>query len=108
MHSDDEILGYICVIEESDFPTDLPEDVVARLQNYGTGTQLMVRLDSRKQGIGSSLFRQSEQWLMERGKAGYWLITHRRAYWYLRDFGYEETAKVQMKGVAKTILTKKF
>jgi GNAT superfamily N-acetyltransferase len=105
---DDRILGYLCVVEYDEPPSDLPGDQAEKLKDYACGTQLHVHPQFRKRGIGTSLLLEAEGWARKRGKRGFWMITHRRGYWYKRDFGYEELGKIWAKETHKTVLAKGF
>jgi GNAT superfamily N-acetyltransferase len=104
----DRTLGIMCVIEEAEIPEGLPSSVVHFLRTFGCSTQLLVHPDARKQGVGTSLQLKGEEWARKRGRDGLWLVTRRMAYWYKRDFGYEDTARIKTKGVEKSILSKRF
>jgi GNAT superfamily N-acetyltransferase len=105
---DHRVLGYVCVIEEGAAPSDLTDEAAQRLRSLAHGTQLFVHPDFRKQGIGSSLHLQVEKWARDRGKTGFWMVTHRKAYWYARDFGFEEICRIRAKGVEKILMVKEF
>ena len=105
---DGRILGYFCVVAYDEPPSGLAGYKAERLKDFACGTQLQVHPEFRKRGIGTSLFLQAERWARERGKPGFWMITHRKAYWYKRDFGYEELDKVWAKKTYKTVLSKEF
>jgi GNAT superfamily N-acetyltransferase len=102
------VLGYVCVIEAAEAPPDLTDEAALRLRPLAHGTQLFVHPDFRKQGIGSSLHLAVEKWARDRGKTGFWMVTHRKAYWYARDFGFEEICRIRAKGVEKIVMIKEF
>ena len=104
----DQVLGLVCVIDQAEFPSTLSEQTLERLNNFACSTQLLVHPQQRKQGIGNSLQHRAEQWAIERGRAGFWLVTHRMAYWYGRHFGYEEVAKINVKNTDKSVIAKNF
>ena len=106
--SDAGVLGFYCVVEALPTPQDLADPVVQILRPMASCTGLLVDSGHRRQGIGASLVRRGEQWARERAKAGLWLVTHRAASWYERHFGYEPLARVQEKGVAKTLMARCF
>lgn len=106
--SDAGVLGFYCVVEALPTPQDLADPVVQILRPLASCTGLLVDSGHRRQGIGASLVRRGEQWARERAKAGLWLVTHRAASWYERHFGYEPLARVQEKGVAKTLMARCF
>ena len=103
-----EVLGLVCVIDQAESPSSLPEQTVERLRNFACSTQLLVHPELRKQGIGSRLQLRAEQWAKERGRAGLWLVTHRMADWYRRHFGYEEVGRANEKNTEKIVMAKKF
>ena len=103
-----QVLGLVCVIMQMDLPADLTFQKADHLRSFACGSQLLVHPDVRNQGIGSSLVLQSLQWARERGRAGHWLITHRMADWYRRQFGYEEIGRIKKKGVDKILMSKEF
>ncbi len=104
----DRILGYLTIVEYDEPRSDIPKDIAERLRAFAFPSQLQVHPQFRKRGIGSSLMRQAERWARERGKPGLWSITHRKAYWYTRDFGYEELGKVWENETYKTVIVKEF
>jgi predicted N-acetyltransferase YhbS len=104
----DQVLGLVCVIEQAEFPSTLPKQTLEWLGNFACSTQLLVHPQQRKQGIGNSLQLRAEQWASERGRAGFWLVTHRMADWYRRHFGYGEVAKVNVKNTDKSVMAKEF
>ncbi len=106
--SKDRILGYLTIVDYDEPRPDIPDHVAERLKDYAFPSQLHVHPNFRKRGIGSSLMLQAERWARERGKPGLWSITHRKAYWYMRDFGYEESGKVWENETYKTVIVKKF
>ena len=106
--SDDRVLGLVCVIAQMDLPLDFTHERADHLRDFAFGAQLLVHPDHRNGGIGTSLHHQSLEWSRERGRAGHWLITHRMADWYRRQFGYEEIGRIHRKGVEKILMTKEF
>jgi GNAT superfamily N-acetyltransferase len=102
------IVGLFCIIEALPAPYALADGVAEPIRHFACCTGLLVDSGYRRQGIGAGLVRRGEQWAMERGKAGLWLVTHGAASWYARHFGYEPVARVQEKGVAKTLMAKCF
>lgn len=102
------VLGFYTVIEHDDLPTTLPLSMRDRLRDFACCTGLLVHPDRRRRGIGASLHRRGEKWAGERGKRGLWLSTRRHAGWYQRHFGYEEVARVMVKGIERTIMAKTF
>jgi GNAT superfamily N-acetyltransferase len=103
-----QILGLVCVIEQAELPPGLSVETIDYLKNFAYGTQLLVHPSFRRRGIGSSLHTHAEFWARERGLAGYWHITHRMAHWYEKDFGYQQIARIEVKGVKKIVMAKKF
>lgn len=101
-----DILGFLAVIEEAPPPEGLSVPVAERLRHFASCTGLLVDPGHRRQGIGAGLVHRGEQWAMERARAGLWLVTHRKASWYERHFGYEAVAAIQVKGVARTVMAK--
>jgi len=102
------VLGFYCVIEALSTPEHLADPVVEILRHFATCTGLFVDPRHRRKGIGAGLVLRGEQWAEERGRTGLWLVTHRAASWYERHFGYEPVARVQEKGVAKTLMARCF
>ena len=105
---DNRVLGLICVIEKAEVPASLPSSTAQLLSSFACNTQLLVHPDARKQGIGSSLQLKAEQWARARGRAGFWLVTRRMAYWYQRDFGYEKVGSISAKNTEKSVMAKEF
>ncbi len=103
-----EILGLVCIIDKGEFPPGFPSDKMDYLRNFALGTQLLVHPSMRRRGIGTSLLLRAELWARERGRAGHWIITHRKADWYRQTFSYEEIARISSKGVKKIVMAKKF
>ena len=103
-----QVLGLVCVIDQAKFPPGLSEKNMDYLRDFACGTQLLVHPSCRRRGIGGSLLAQAEAWTRKRGLAGFWIITHRMAGWYERNFGYEQIARIELKSAAKTIMAKKF
>ena len=103
-----QILGLVCVLHQAEFPPALARQKGHHLRDYACGTQLLVQPSFRRRGIGASLHSHAESWARKRGLAGFWVITHRMADWYERNFGYNRIARIEAKGVRKTILAKKF
>jgi GNAT superfamily N-acetyltransferase len=103
-----QVLGLVCVIEQAELPPGLSIENMDYLKNFAYGTQLLVHPSFRGRGIGSSLHTHAESWARRRGLAGYWHITHRMAHWYEKDFGYQEIARIEVKGVKKIVMAKKF
>jgi GNAT superfamily N-acetyltransferase len=104
----DRILGYLTIVDYDEPRPDISAEIAERLKGLAFPSQLQVHPDFRKRGIGSSLMLQAERWAAERGKPGLWSITHRKAYWYIRDFGYKELGKVWEKETHKTVIVKEF
>jgi GNAT superfamily N-acetyltransferase len=102
------ILGLVCVIKQGKLPPELTPDKAKRLRNYASGTQLLVHPSFRGRGVGSSLHLGAEDWARQRGRAGFWHITHRKADWYEQSFGFKEIDRLQSEGVEKVIMAKKF
>ena len=103
-----QVLGLVCVIKQAEFPPGLSEKNMDYLRDFACGTQLLVHPSFRRQGIGGSLLTQAEAWARKRGFAGFWITTHRMAYWYEKNFGYEKIARIEVKSVAKKVMAKKF
>jgi len=103
-----QVLGLVCVLDQPEFPPDLSEQNRDYLTDFTSGTQLLVHPSFRRQGIGGSLLAQAEAWARKRGLRGFWIITHRMAEWYEKNFGYENIARVEVKGVGKDVMAKKF
>jgi GNAT superfamily N-acetyltransferase len=103
-----QVLGLVCLIEQAELPPGLSIENMDYLKNFAYGTQLLVHPSFRGRGIGSSLHTHAESWARRRGLAGYWHITHRMAHWYEKDFGYQEIARIEVKGVKKIVMAKKF
>jgi GNAT superfamily N-acetyltransferase len=103
-----QVLGLVCVIHQGEFPPGLSGQNREYLRDFACGTQLLVHPSFRRRGIGGSLLSQAEKWAHKRGLAGFWIITHRMSDWYEKHFGYEQIARIEVKGVAKTLLAKKF
>jgi GNAT superfamily N-acetyltransferase len=102
------VLGLICVIDQAEFPSSLPKQTFERLGKFASITQLLVHPRVRQKGIGTSLELRAEQWAQARGRAGFWLVTHRMAHWYRRHFGYEEVGRANEKNTEKIVMAKKF
>jgi GNAT superfamily N-acetyltransferase len=77
-------------------------------RNYAALTQLIVHPGVRRKGIGTSLLIGVEGWARSKGKAGFWLVTHRIAHWYQRHFGYKEVDRMSVRGIEKRIMVKEF
>jgi GNAT superfamily N-acetyltransferase len=103
-----QVLGLLCVIEQAELPPDLSGQNMNYLTDIAFGTQLLVHPSCRRQGIGGSLLTYAEAWARKRGLAGFWIITHRMAGWYEKSFSYEQIARIEVKGVGKTVMAKKF
>jgi len=103
-----QVLGLVCVIRQMELPLNFTFHNADHLRNFAFGSQLLVHPDVRSQGIGASLHLQSLQWAREQHRAGHWLITHRMAEWYQRQFGYEEIGRIKKKGVEKIVMLKEF
>lgn len=103
-----QVLGLVCVIDQAGLPPGLSVENMVYLKNFACGTQLLVHPSLRRKGIGSSLHTHAEIWARKRGLPGYWFITHRMAHWYERDFGYLEIASIEVGGVKKIVMAKKF
>jgi len=103
-----QVLGLVCVIDQAEFPPGLSQQNMNYLRDFASGTQLLVHPSLRRQGIGGSLLAQAEAWARQRGLAGFWIITHRMAGWYERNFGYEQIARLEVKRVGKFVMAKKF
>jgi len=98
-----QILGLVCVIDQTAFPSGFSEKHIDYLRNFASGTQLLVHPSFRRRGIGGSLLSHAEAWARKRGLAGFWIIG-----WYERNFGYEQIARIEVKGVGKFLMAKKF
>ena len=103
-----QVLGLVCAISQPEFPSSFPADKIDYLQNFAFGTQLLVHPSSRRQGIGGSLIMRAEDWAHEQGLAGFWIITHHMADWYRTHFDYKQIGRVQVRGIEKTCMAKKF
>ena len=103
-----QVLGLVCVIDQAGLPPGLSVENLDYLKNFACGTQLLVHPSCRRKGIGSSLHTYAETWARKRGLPGYWFITHRMAHWYERDFGYLKIASIELTGVKKIVMAKKF
>ena len=101
-------LGLVCVIDQAQFPPSFTEQQGSQLRNFGCGTQLLVHPSFRRQGVGGSLLTRAERWACKQGLAGFWIITHRMADWYERNFGYQLIARIEVKEEAKAVMAKKF
>lgn len=104
----EQVLGLVCVIDQGEFPPGFSGQNTEYLRNFACGTQLLVHPTCRRRGIGGSLLAQAENWAHERGLAGFWIVTHRMSGWYERNFGYEQITRIEIKGVTKTAMAKKF
>ncbi|MBW1979685.1 MAG: GNAT family N-acetyltransferase [Deltaproteobacteria bacterium] len=102
------ILGFLTVIARGHIEDPMFAPPPQWMQDYACCTGLLVHPEFRRQGIGSTLHRRGEQWAREKGRAGYWLLTHRKADWYRRHFGYHEVCSLKVKGVKKRIMAKRF
>jgi GNAT superfamily N-acetyltransferase len=103
-----QILGLVCVIDQAEYPPGLSGQNMAYLKDFSSVTQLLVHPSFRRRGIGGSLLTQAETWARKRGLAGLWITTHRMAHWYEKNFGYEQIARIELKGVGKAVMAKKF
>jgi GNAT superfamily N-acetyltransferase len=103
-----QVLGLVCAIRQPEFPPNFPADKIDYLQNFASGTQLLVHPSFRRRGIGGSLLMRAEDWAHEEGLAGFWIITHRMADWYRTHFGYQQVGLVEVDGAEKTAMAKKF
>jgi GNAT superfamily N-acetyltransferase len=103
-----QVLGLVCVIHQAEFPPGFSEKNTDYLRDFASGTQLLVHPSFRRRGIGGSLLSHAEAWARQRGLAGFWIITHRMAGWYERNFGYQQIARIEVKGVGKFLMAKKF
>ncbi len=99
-------LGLVCVIDQAKFPPGLSAQKASHLRNFACGTQLLVHPAVRGRGIGGSLLARAERWAHEQGLTGFWIITHHMADWYRTHFGYEETDRIDDKGVEKILMAK--
>ena len=103
------MLGFNCVIDRDAIPEELVDSAQAsRLAEFACCNGLLVHPRSRRQGIGADLQLAAENWARQRGRCGIWLITHRRAEWYRKHFGYRDVGRTFVKGVVKTVLAKEF
>jgi len=103
-----QVLGLVCVIDQAEFPPGFSEQNIDYLRDFASCTQLLVHPSFRRQGIGASLLIQAEGWARKRHLAGFWIITHRMADWYETNFGYKQIARIEVKGVGKAVMAKKF
>ena len=103
-----QVLGLVCVIHQAEFPHGFSEKNMDYLRDFASGTQLLVHPSFRRRGIGGSLLAHAEAWARQRGLPGFWIITHRMAGWYERNFGYQQIARIEVKGVGKFVMAKKF
>jgi GNAT superfamily N-acetyltransferase len=103
-----QVLGLVCVIDQAEFPPGFSEKNMNYLRDFACGTQLLVHPTFRRQGIGGSLLTQAEAWAHKRGLVGFWIITHHMAGWYERNFVYQQIARIEVKGVGKFVMAKKF
>jgi GNAT superfamily N-acetyltransferase len=103
-----QVLGLVCVIDQAEFPPGLSGQNMDYFRDFASGTQLLVHPSFRRQGIGGSLLTQAEAWARKRGLAGFWVVTHRMAGWYEENFGYQQIARIEVKGIGKTVMAKKF
>lgn len=101
-------LGFNCVIERDTVPPGLAPQEVHRLADFACCNGLLVHPDYRRRGIGAALQLEAEHWARQRDRRGIWLITHRRADWYRKHFGYREIGSTFVKGVEKRVLCKEF
>jgi len=103
-----QVLGLLCVIDQAEFPPGLSGQNMNYLRDFASVTQVLVHPSFRRRGIGGSLLAHAEAWARQLGLAGFWIITHRMACWYERNFGYQLIARVEVKGVGKFVMAKKF
>jgi len=103
-----QVLGLVCVIDQAEFPPGFSEKNMDYLRDFASGTQLLVHPSFRRRGIGGSLLSHAEAWARQRRLAGFWIITHRMAEWYEKNFGYQQIARIEVKGVGKFLMAKKF
>jgi GNAT superfamily N-acetyltransferase len=103
-----QVLGLVCVIDQAELPPGLSGETMNYFRDFASVTQLLVHPSLRRQGIGGSLLTQAEAWARNRKLAGFWVITHRMAGWYERNFGFQQIARIEVKGVEKFVMGKKF
>ena len=103
-----QVLGLACVISQSELPPALPARKINYLREFACLTQLLVHPSKRQLGIGGSLLAHAEAWARKRGLPGLWCTTHHMAGWYAKNFGYQQIATIEVRGVAKTAMAKKF
>lgn len=104
----DRVIGFYTVIDYDDLPPEVPASISVRVRDYACGTGFMVHPDCRRQGIGMSLHERVEHWARQRGKPGFWLSTRRQANWFHKHFGFDEIARVMVKGIERRIMAKDF
>ena len=103
-----QVLGLVCVIHQAEFPPGFSKQNMDYLRDFASVTQLLVHPSFRRRGIGGSLLTQAEAWARKRGLAGLWITTHRMAHWYETNFGYKQITRIEVKGVGKAVMAKKF
>ncbi len=98
------IIGFATIIDNSPAPREFAE--LAILQNYACGTGLMVLVEYRHNGVASCFVREWENWAMERGFEGVWVVTRKMADWYRVHFDYSLLGDIVRNNTKKTLLVK--
>ncbi len=100
-------IGFATIINQSQVPKELNQEIIHTLQPYACGTGLMVLPEFRHKGVASKLVNQWEIWAYRNNLPGVWVVTHKMAEWYTHCFHYTLQGTVTRHGVNKTILAKK-
>lgn len=102
------VIAFATIINKSSLP-DTPNGFILNdLNNYACGTGLMVLKEHRRKGVASLLVKAWEHWAKDSQLLGIWVITHKMSNWYQTNFGFSLLGVINLQGVQKSILAKKF
>ncbi len=104
----DKIIAFATVIDQAPPPDESSEATVRLLKDFACGTGLMVLPEFRHKGIAATLIQQWENWTVDNGLQGIWVVTRQMADWYHRCFSYAIHGVTTRHGVKKTVLIKTF
>ena len=101
------IIAFATIIDQAPAPDESSESTIRRLETCACGTGLMVLPEFRCRGVAATLVQQWENWALENGLQGIWVVTRQMADWYHRCFSYSIHGVITRHGVKKTVLVKK-
>ena len=100
------IIAFATIIDQAPPPDESSEATVRILKSCACGTGLMVLPEFRRRNVAATLIQQWENWALDNGLLGIWVVTRQMADWYQSCFSYALHGVTIRHGVKKTVLIK--